>query len=187
VKKQETKKQRVMSVKEVSEYLRIPASTVYHLAKTGKIRAAKYGKHWRFFEEDVLSYHYARQNFLNPQGRFTERRQYSRINTEIPVELTVLLYKKKGLEKKGIVPNLSEGGMLFGWDEKGKQAEAQNDAKLMGGDPVKVVFEIPGSKVQRMELEGRVVHTMTNSTNAVGVKFRNISSEDQGVIRNYVG
>ena len=48
--------QRVMTIKQVSEYLKIPASTIYELAKKGKIRGVKLGKHWRFLEEDILSY-----------------------------------------------------------------------------------------------------------------------------------
>ena len=47
---------KIMSVKEVSDFLRIPMSTIYDLTKKGKIRAAKFGKHWRFLEEDILSY-----------------------------------------------------------------------------------------------------------------------------------
>jgi len=47
---------KVMSVKEVSNFLKIPVSTTYDLAKRGKIRAAKFGRHWRFLEEDILSY-----------------------------------------------------------------------------------------------------------------------------------
>jgi len=47
---------RVMSVKEVSDFLKIPISTIYDLAKKGKIRGAKFGRHWRFLEEDILSY-----------------------------------------------------------------------------------------------------------------------------------
>lgn len=47
---------KVMSVKEVSEFLRIPVSTIYDLAKAGKIQGAKFGRHWRFLEEDILNY-----------------------------------------------------------------------------------------------------------------------------------
>ena len=47
---------RVMTVKEVSEFLRIPLSTIYDLVKQGKLRGAKFGRQWRFLEEDILSY-----------------------------------------------------------------------------------------------------------------------------------
>jgi excisionase family DNA binding protein len=47
---------KVMTVKEVSDFLRIPLSTIYDLVKSGKLRGAKFGRQWRFLEEDILSY-----------------------------------------------------------------------------------------------------------------------------------
>ena len=47
---------RVMTVKEVSEFLRIPLSTIYDLVKRGKLRGAKFGRQWRFLEEDILNH-----------------------------------------------------------------------------------------------------------------------------------
>ena len=38
----------VMTVEEVAIYLRIPVSSVYKLAKEGKIPSQKVGRHWRF-------------------------------------------------------------------------------------------------------------------------------------------
>lgn len=38
----------LMTVEEVSQFLRIPISTVYKLAKNGEIPALKIGRHWRF-------------------------------------------------------------------------------------------------------------------------------------------
>ena len=43
----------IMSIKEVSEYLRIPISTIYKLAQSGQIPAVKVGKHWRFAKKDL--------------------------------------------------------------------------------------------------------------------------------------
>jgi len=171
--------QRIMSVKEISECLKIPASTIYHLAKMGKIRGVKYGKHWRFLEEDVLSYLYQHRSLRCDQTRFIERRDHPRMNTEIPASLAVLLFEKKGLEKKGMVRNISEGGLLF--------ADPNSSAGFEAGDPVKVMFQLPGEKSQEMRLEGRIVHVLKNARIALGIKFRNISLVDQGVIRNYVG
>lgn len=51
-----TNGKKVMTVKEVSEFLRIPLSTIYDLVKHGKLRGAKFGRQWRFLEEDILSY-----------------------------------------------------------------------------------------------------------------------------------
>ena len=38
----------VMTIHEVSEYLRIPVSSLYRLAQSGKIPCQKVGRHWRF-------------------------------------------------------------------------------------------------------------------------------------------
>ena len=43
----------VMTVSEVSEYLRIGDSTVYKLAKEGKIPARKIGGVWRFSRDSL--------------------------------------------------------------------------------------------------------------------------------------
>ncbi len=45
-----------MTVKEVSEFLRIPLSTIYFLVERGKLPGAKFGRQWRFLEEDILAY-----------------------------------------------------------------------------------------------------------------------------------
>ena len=46
----------VMTIREVSEYLRIPVSTIYYLANKRKLRGAKVGKHWRFLKEEIMNY-----------------------------------------------------------------------------------------------------------------------------------
>jgi excisionase family DNA binding protein len=56
-----TNGKKVLTVKEVSEYLRIPMSTIYWLAKKGELRGVKFGKHWRFLEAEILNY------FTNPR------------------------------------------------------------------------------------------------------------------------
>ena len=50
------KENKVMTIKEVSEFLRIPLSTIYALAKQGKIKGAKFGRQWRFLEQDIVDY-----------------------------------------------------------------------------------------------------------------------------------
>ena len=47
---------KILTIGEVSAFLRIPVSTIYELAKKGKLRGVKFGKHWRFLEEDILGY-----------------------------------------------------------------------------------------------------------------------------------
>ena len=48
-------KHHLLTAKEVSQFLRIPLSTVYELASKGRIRGVKLGKHWRFLKMDILT------------------------------------------------------------------------------------------------------------------------------------
>ncbi len=43
----------ILNIKEVSDYLKIPVSSVYKLAQEKKIPAVKVGKHWRFLKRDL--------------------------------------------------------------------------------------------------------------------------------------
>jgi excisionase family DNA binding protein len=43
----------VLTIAELSEYLKIPRSTLYRLAKEGKIPGQKIGKHWRFLKSRI--------------------------------------------------------------------------------------------------------------------------------------
>lgn len=43
----------ILTVDEISEYLRIPKSTIYKLVREGKIPAQKIGRHWRFSKEAI--------------------------------------------------------------------------------------------------------------------------------------
>ena len=45
-----------MSIHEVSAFLKIPVSTIYYLAQKGKIKVAKFGRHWRFLESEIVVY-----------------------------------------------------------------------------------------------------------------------------------
>lgn len=38
----------VMTIQETSRYLRIPVSSLYKLAQSGRIPCQKVGRHWRF-------------------------------------------------------------------------------------------------------------------------------------------
>jgi len=44
----ETKPVDVLNIEELSDYLRIPKSTLYKLVREGKIPSQKVGRHWRF-------------------------------------------------------------------------------------------------------------------------------------------
>ncbi len=43
----------ILNIREVSQYLKIPVSTVYKLVQEGKVPAVKFGKHWRFLKKDL--------------------------------------------------------------------------------------------------------------------------------------
>ncbi|MDH5174409.1 MAG: helix-turn-helix domain-containing protein [Elusimicrobiota bacterium] len=44
---------KLLTVDELSAYLKIPKPTVYYLAQTGRIPASKVGRHWRFEEKEI--------------------------------------------------------------------------------------------------------------------------------------
>ena len=46
----------VMTIEEVAAFLRIPLSSVYKLAQTGKIPSRKAGRHWRFSRRALRSW-----------------------------------------------------------------------------------------------------------------------------------
>ncbi len=52
----ENKPPEFMTIEEVSEYLRVPVSSLYKLAQQGKIPASKVGRHWRFRREFIDRY-----------------------------------------------------------------------------------------------------------------------------------
>lgn len=45
--------EKLMTLEEVAEYLRLSKDTVYCMANTGKLPGSKVGNQWRFRKEDV--------------------------------------------------------------------------------------------------------------------------------------
>ena len=43
----------ILTLEELRTYLKIPKPTLYALAQTGRMPAAKVGKHWRFRKSDI--------------------------------------------------------------------------------------------------------------------------------------
>jgi excisionase family DNA binding protein len=43
----------VMTIDELSTYLRVSKSTLYKLAQEGKLPSQKVGRHWRFHKEAI--------------------------------------------------------------------------------------------------------------------------------------
>lgn len=50
----------IMTVTEVANFLRVPKSTVYKLARVGELPASKIGKHWRFMRHDIHEWMHSR-------------------------------------------------------------------------------------------------------------------------------
>jgi len=48
-----SKKQDILTIEELSEYLKIAKSTIYKLCQEGKIPGQKVGRHWRFRKETI--------------------------------------------------------------------------------------------------------------------------------------
>jgi len=46
----------IMTIKEVSEYLKLTEKTAYRLAAEGKIPGFKVGGSWRFRSEDIVNW-----------------------------------------------------------------------------------------------------------------------------------
>ena len=49
----EHKPDTIMTINELSEYLKISTSSLYKLAQQGKVPGSKVGKHWRFHRESI--------------------------------------------------------------------------------------------------------------------------------------
>lgn len=48
-----SKKQEILTIEELSEYLKIPRSTLYKLCQEGRIPSQKVGRHWRFRKDTI--------------------------------------------------------------------------------------------------------------------------------------
>ena len=52
----------ILTVLEVAQFLRVPKSTVYKLARLGQLPASRIGKHWRFLRREI-------QDWMGGRGR----------------------------------------------------------------------------------------------------------------------
>ena len=43
----------ILTIQELSDYLKVPVSTLYKLVREGSIPSFKVGKHWRFHKDAV--------------------------------------------------------------------------------------------------------------------------------------
>lgn len=53
----------IITIEEAAELLQIPVSSVYKLAREGKIPAQKVGRHWRFHRATLLKWVSGQANF----------------------------------------------------------------------------------------------------------------------------
>ncbi len=65
--------QRMMTVKELADYLHIATSTVYRMAEQGGLPALKVGVGWRFDVRVIDEWRFKKQRVASPNGRRRER------------------------------------------------------------------------------------------------------------------
>ena len=69
-----TEEMDILTVEELHSYLKIPKPTLYTLAQSGRIPAAKVGKHWRFRRSDIDAWLKAQQ-WNRPLQRRTRQKK----------------------------------------------------------------------------------------------------------------
>jgi len=179
-------KEKVMTVQEVSAYLKIPVSTLYDLTRKGKLRGVKVGRQWRYLEADIVQFLHGETVSSRLPVYPIERRTYPRGRTKIPARLAVELAGESSLETSGMLRDLSEGGALFVCENR--NGNGSGIKKLEAGQPVKMIFEISeNGSTSKIEVMGRIVHFVTNREARTGIQFQNLSTKDREVIQDYVG
>jgi len=64
----------ILTLEELHTYLKIPKPTLYSLAQSGRIPAAKIGKHWRFRKAVIDEWLSTQQAARPPQRRLRTRK-----------------------------------------------------------------------------------------------------------------
>lgn len=57
----------VMTIDELSEYLKVSKSTLYKLAQEDKLPGQKVGRHWRFHKDTI-------NRWLSEKGQFVDKK-----------------------------------------------------------------------------------------------------------------
>ena len=181
----------VMTAQEVSECLRISLSTVHHLSRIGKIKGIKMGKQWRYLREDIekcLANGFEDVNVPSPVRRSSpwptiERRIWARMNCNLQGHLTIQS-GNQSWEARGMILNLSEGGILFQIEEQDKKG----DIEPRHGDNATIAFCLPQGDPYAVRLaSGRIIHRSDSSNPSLGIKFRNVPFNLQKEIRQFIG
>lgn len=173
-----------LTAKEVASYLNMPLRTVHHLSKQGRIKSIKIGGMWRYFKCDIEQYRSFGTDFSKEPVRLThyskepkqkDSRVYPRINCSFQCQYLINLPPFKNISNLGIIKNISAGGILL-------IDNSDYFDKINIDDPIDLKFVLKDHG--NMNLRGRIIRINNNS---LGIKFRNISSEDKNLIAGYVG
>ena len=172
----------LLNAYEVSDYLRIPLGTVYRLTYTGKIKAVKIGKHWRYTSKDIercLSRGTdSRGTPAVSKDNFSERRNrrsYPRINSNFHAGYLIDLPPFKQINSRGIIMNISAGGVFLADNNMGAE-------QAVVGDPINIrIGDFNGGE---LEVNGRVTR---KAKNGFGIKFRDTLPASRNRIAEYVG
>lgn len=182
--------EKILTIREVSEFLKIPLSTLYELVQKGKIPGKKIGRHWRFLQRDVLDFLGGGARTGPAKSGHEEKRRSPRMNVEGDCVYRVLLSARLEKEETGEICNLSEDGLCIlmkpKWDGRNFEVPAPSP-QIQVGDPVHVFFRIPEMATFPVGVRGRVTRKFQDSVPGVAVKFRNLSKELQAMIHDYVG
>jgi excisionase family DNA binding protein len=163
----------IMTPKEVSEYLKLPLSTVYKLSQEGKLQGTKFGKHWRYLKSDIESY-LTGLNTMDSYGAAMDRRRFPRKVCDIDAVFEVDVPDIKKCKGQGIIRNISVGGALL---EIGTiRIEGQF---IMRGDPVVLTLGSfdPGAPDVDGPLHGTIVRFEQGDHTCIWVQFREASFE----------
>ena len=171
----------ILTAKQISEYLQIPLRTIYHLTKTGKLKAVKIGKHWRYFKSDIEQYYNLGTDLSKEASRrfnnSIECRSYPRINTNFKCQYSINLPPFKEINNKGIIKDISAGGIFLI-----NQDNEKNEIKI--NDPILMKFVLILDDDQNIDInaKGKVVR---KTKDGLGIKFKNINKEAQNRIMEY--
>lgn len=170
---------KIIGAYEASEILRIPLSSLYYLSNTGKVRAIRVGRRWRYRKIDIEHYAvYGTAGLNKKQGTIRrERRQSPRINCHILCKYKVGL-PNRNHSAESIIKNIGATGLFL---------DISNHFSAGIDDPVEMYFElgIPYEENKEIiKILGRVV--MITDTGA-GIKYRNLPPLLKDTITKYVG
>lgn len=176
----------ILTAQEVSECLRISLSTVHHLTRTGKIKGVKMGKQWRYVREDIERCLIPDLE-IPPPPRFppqkSERRTSRRISCYLPAGAVLNPSPQRKWSGKGVVLNISRGGLLLQSEET-----ASSEAMLCLNDLLLLNLRLPMAAIRYgSRLAGHIVHLDGAGKRRIGIKFDNPSPELEKAILDYIG